>query len=257
MKRTSAELKRQARGILTHRYGVPMAVMVVSELIVTALLFPFSWNITEQSSVRELVIYYIANFVISLINVVLSIGRIYISLMMARGKKYSFRDLFYGFSHHPDKYILATLLLTLIMMIPMIPFVLALPYYFYSAGSVEALVLLIVAVLVMIVGEMYLSLRYALNLYLLLDYPDMRVTESFRESSERMKGNKGRLLYISLSFIGWELLGMLSFGIGLLWIMPYMVQTRTNFYLDVEEERKPVKTYTHEWRVGAEELENE
>ena len=48
-----------------------------------------------------------------------------------------------------------------------------------------------------------------------------------------MSGNKGRLFYIQLSFFGLALLAVLSCGIGLLWLMPYMLTTEVFFYLDV------------------------
>ena len=48
-----------------------------------------------------------------------------------------------------------------------------------------------------------------------------------------MKGHKGRLFYIVLSFLGMDILVLLSLGIGSLWIMPYQSQTYTLFYLDI------------------------
>ena len=48
-----------------------------------------------------------------------------------------------------------------------------------------------------------------------------------------MKGNRGRLLYIAFSFIGMALLGLLSFGIGFLWIYPYISQTIAVFYRNI------------------------
>ena len=50
-----------------------------------------------------------------------------------------------------------------------------------------------------------------------------------------MEGNKLRLLYLRLSFLGFYLLAVLSCGIGLLWLMPYMQQTMVSFYLDVQD----------------------
>ena len=51
-----------------------------------------------------------------------------------------------------------------------------------------------------------------------------------------MKGHKIRLLLLDLSFAGWCVLGVLSFGIGFFWIVPYYLQTMTNFYLDLIRE---------------------
>lgn len=238
MKRNSAELKRLAREILTHRYGTPMAAMVIAELITALLLLPFSSGLTVQSSAREWTIYYVAFVVVALLGAVLSAGNIYIALRMARKQEYRLKDLFYGFSQHPDKYILATILLALIGLIPMIPLVIVAICIGTSGGSVGLWVVFGVTVLLLLIGELYISMRYALVLYLILDFPETGVTEVFRISREWMSGNKGRLLYISFSFIGWELLAILSFGVGYLWIAPYIQQTLTCFYMDVQEEHQ-------------------
>ena len=50
-----------------------------------------------------------------------------------------------------------------------------------------------------------------------------------------MKGRKLRYFLLQLSFIGWWLLGILTLGLGFLWIIPYMLQTNTQFYLNLKE----------------------
>ena len=45
-----------------------------------------------------------------------------------------------------------------------------------------------------------------------------------------------RLVRDAKPIYGWLLLGALSFGIGYLWILPYMDQTFTNFYLSLRQE---------------------
>ena len=39
-----------------------------------------------------------------------------------------------------------------------------------------------------------------------------------------------KLFLLDLSFIGWYILGMLTFGVGLLFVEPYHFQARANFY---------------------------
>ena len=56
-----------------------------------------------------------------------------------------------------------------------------------------------------------------------------------------MKGNMGRLFYIEVSFIPLFLLGVLSLGIGLLWITPYLNATLANFFLDLMEQNRNVE----------------
>ena len=51
-----------------------------------------------------------------------------------------------------------------------------------------------------------------------------------------MHGNRLRLLYILLSFIGYGLLVLCSFGIASLWVVPYQTETLVIFYLDCTDE---------------------
>lgn len=236
MKRKSAELKRMARETLNKHYGVPMGAFVVAELIQAGLLLPFSWNVDLNAAglTRDMVIYYIASIAISLIAVVLSVGIMKIALLMVRKQEYKFSDLFYGFSHHPDKYILATLLLlaiAILWMVPMIVVIVAAELLVENVivgAIIETIISIATVVLIMIV-----IFRYMLVNFLLLDYPELKVKAAFKQSARLMKGNKWRYFYIMLSFIGWTILGALSLGIGMLWIGPYIVQTQTNFYMDV------------------------
>ena len=80
------------------------------------------------------------------------------------------------------------------------------------------------------------SISYSQVYYLLIDRTELSIRNAFRESRKIMKGNKVRSFYISLSFIGMSLLGVLSFGIGLLWVIPYINQTRTEFYRNIVTE---------------------
>ena len=54
------------------------------------------------------------------------------------------------------------------------------------------------------------------------------------ESVRLMRGNKLRYIYLSLSFTGVYVLTFLSFGIGYLWVLPYIYTTYILFYLDLK-----------------------
>jgi uncharacterized membrane protein len=49
-----------------------------------------------------------------------------------------------------------------------------------------------------------------------------------------MNGYKGKLFGLYVSFIGWFLLSMLTLGIGLFWVGPYMSLSVANFYEDIK-----------------------
>ncbi len=74
---------------------------------------------------------------------------------------------------------------------------------------------------------------YSQIYYLMLDFPDYSVRELFYRSRMIMRGHKGRLFYIIVSFIPWYLAGICTCFIGFLWIMPYVQAVKTEFYLDI------------------------
>ena len=49
-----------------------------------------------------------------------------------------------------------------------------------------------------------------------------------------MKGNKGSLFCLELSFIGWFIVGTLALGIGVLWAYAYMQMAVAEFYKDLK-----------------------
>lgn len=68
--------------------------------------------------------------------------------------------------------------------------------------------------------------------YIMAQNPDIGVMDAIGQSKELMRGHKGRLFWLSLTFIGWVLLSVLTFGIGFLWLNPYMEAAQAAFYLE-------------------------
>ena len=75
--------------------------------------------------------------------------------------------------------------------------------------------------------------RYAMAPYILAENPDIGVMEAIDLSKQMMMGNKLRLFFLGLSFFGWMLLGVVTGGIALLWVAPYIEAAYTAFYLDI------------------------
>jgi uncharacterized membrane protein len=74
---------------------------------------------------------------------------------------------------------------------------------------------------------------YSMAYYILRDNPGMNALDAITASKKMMAGHKWRLFCLNFSFIGWALLCALSFGIGFLWLQPYMAQSVANFYEDL------------------------
>lgn len=235
MKLKSKELKRMARETLNGRYSLPMAALVLSQVLTLLVMTPFRMTLGVNPSLSQVIINNLAMLIISLLSVIMSCGLIKIHLNMAREREMKLTDLFYFFTRRPDRLILSTLLLVLISLIAMIPFIVV-TIYAVNVNTKAGWILFVVVSALSLIGVSILALTFNFIFYLMVDYPGMGVIAAFRESNRMMKGNKGRLFYVMISFLGLSLLSLLSFGIGMLWVSPYMTQTTTKFYLDLKGE---------------------
>ncbi|MGI6748392.1 MAG: DUF975 family protein [Anaerovoracaceae bacterium] len=84
--------------------------------------------------------------------------------------------------------------------------------------------------LLFIIPGIIAALRYSMSFYILADNPDIGIMEAINRSKVMMRGNKWKFFCLNLSFIGWAFLCVFTFGIGLLWLMPYMENAFIAFY---------------------------
>lgn len=187
--KTSSELRAQAWGVLSGKWGMAVVATLVYGVISGVLSFiPFvSWIATLLVS---LPLAY--GFTIMLLNVV-------------RGSDVQLETMGEGFKDYGR--ILGTMLLSSV-------------YQFLW-------------MLLLIVPGIIKGYSYALTPYLLKDHPELKFNAAIEESMRLMSGNKMRLFLLDLSFIGWFLLGLITFGIAFLWITPYWNTARAAFYEDL------------------------
>lgn len=77
------------------------------------------------------------------------------------------------------------------------------------------------------------TFSYALTFYIKAVNPELSSKECITLSRKFMNGHKWDMFVLMLSFIGWALLALLTLGIGLLWLNPYMEVTHANVYVDI------------------------
>ena len=95
------------------------------------------------------------------------------------------------------------------------------------------LIVLLVIYFMWVIANIKVALTYSMCYYLLADHPDMTGGEALKASKEMMNGHKWRLLRLRLSFLGWVFLSFFTFGIGLLWVGPYMQAADAAFYREL------------------------
>lgn len=230
-KRSLSELKRLSRECLLNRYTIVIMAMLVSFFLPAVLMIPFSVEITGELN-AAVMIYLIAAVIIQILRQLLYVSVLRMHLLLALKQPVVFGDLLWSFKNRPDRFILATVLLYAVLFLPML-FAGAAVYFFIPDAMPARIVFLVAVIVVFIAAQLYLRYVFALVYPLYLEHPEMTVLDGFQASRRLMHGNKKRMFFLQLSFIGWELLGFCSAGVGFLWISPYMTQTKVNFYLDL------------------------
>lgn len=197
--KTSSELRAQAWGVLSGKWGMAVVATLVYGVISGVLSFiPFvSW---------------IATLLVSL---PLAYGFTVMLLNVVRGSDVKLDTMGEGFKDYGR--ILGTMLLSSV-------------YQFLW-------------ILLLIVPGIIKGYSYALTPYLLKDHPELKFNAAIEESMRLMSGNKMRLFLLDLSFIGWFLLGLITFGIAFLWITPYWNTARAAFYEDLMKALRDIGEY--------------
>ncbi len=83
---------------------------------------------------------------------------------------------------------------------------------------------------------------YAMTMYILQDpkYDYLSGSEAITKSRELMDGHKLEFFLLIMSFLGWLILSIFTFGLLLFYVLPYMAQTRAEFYLSLTTKNKAV-----------------
>ncbi len=85
--------------------------------------------------------------------------------------------------------------------------------------------------LLLIIPGIIKAYEYMLVPYLLGEDPTMDTNEALLKSKEMMDGHKWNTFVLHLSFIGWELLSLLTCGIlSIFYVNPYVYQTEAALY---------------------------
>ena len=134
-------------------------------------------------------------------------GMAHVFLSVARGRRsaYELRELTVGIDHVGDLLVLSLIKNIFQFLWALIPIVGIVKYY-----------------------------AYAMTYYIKYDHPEYDWRAAITESRRMMNGHKWELFCLQFSFIGWIIVGALCFGVGMLWVTPYMRVAEANFYDDLK-----------------------
>ena len=89
----------------------------------------------------------------------------------------------------------------------------------------------------LIIPAFIMGFAYAMTPFILMEHPEISAWEASRVSQKMMRGHKGRLFVLCLSFFGWYLLCFFTFGIAALWVIPYQETAFAAFYNDLKAQQ--------------------
>lgn len=238
------ELKNLAKDQLQGKYGSAILILFLYSLITgsSSLFISLLSNMTTATAYAVTgstnaviaigVIFEIVNLAAVIVLGILQAGVTLYYLNIACGQPYAIGDLFYGFKKDSGKVLALSAVMGLCNAVCLYPCQYCLSAYMNSRDTV----MLYAALISMAVGfcvYIPVSLGLSQTFFLMLDYPGCSAKEILALSFRVMNGNKKRLFYLQLTFIPMMLLCVLSFGIGFLWLNPYMQMTYTYFFLDI------------------------
>ena len=129
----------------------------------------------------------------------------YVYLKVVKEEKLEIKDAFYGFKFYKKAVVLYLKMFLIIM----------------------------VGFLLFIIPGIILLYKYQMAFYLLCENPNLSTKECLKQSSDITAGYKSDLFLMDLSFIGWDLLAILTFGILYIWLTPYKISSHAAAYLDL------------------------
>ena len=90
--------------------------------------------------------------------------------------------------------------------------------------------------LLLVIPGIIKAYSYSMTFYILRENPEMTAGDAITASQKMMDGHKMDLFLLSLSFIGWVILASITFGIGYLWLIPYIYTAYAAFYETLKKE---------------------
>ena len=224
----AAQLKAEAKAAM-NRAGKPLLVVA---LVYWGIDFAISSALQGTVPEDKILLVTLLELAISLLLSILTFGFRGLCLDASRGEpELPLSGLLAG-THLPLRVFGITLLEGLLALVYGIPYVLAM----VAAGlcvamlSVLGILVAIPVYLWSLWGIMKIAARYSMAPFILWDRPDMPAMDCLNLSRTMMEGHEGKYIWLELSFFGWILLGMVTWGIPMIWVNPYMQLTMAGFY---------------------------
>ena len=92
-----------------------------------------------------------------------------------------------------------------------------------------------ILIILLAIAVFFISIKLKFVFYIMNDETDLSAVNCIKKSWRITKGSFGKILLFELSFIGWRLLTLLTFGALNLYVLPYRNTAVANFYLSLTQ----------------------
>ncbi|MCR4893087.1 MAG: DUF975 family protein [Lachnospiraceae bacterium] len=241
MVKSVPELKANARHGLLGHYTIIVIALILTQFISSILSYPAALltGFIQMAPESALLVNRLIQIPVAVVSTIFTCGWIRMILKTMRGEKATYNDITYYLSHSPLKVIQIVLWIAVYMIPAYIPLAAGILTFYFQMGSPVGTAVLSLGIAASLIIAIYIGIQLALSFYLFIDNQNERALSYIKSSITLMKGNRARYLYLMVSFIGLFLLGLISFGIGMLWILPYQQATCALFYENIRAAKEP------------------
>ena len=194
-------LMGQAQDALKGKWGLAIGVFLVYIIIYCTVEFPMRSFMYGIFSIK----FGFAGFIIG---GPFTLGLAIFSLALSRKQDAHFAQLFEGFNQFGTAF---------------------LAYLLVCIYTVLWLLLLIVPGIIA-------AISYSQTFYIIAEDKNISPSEAIDKSKKMMDGYKMKYFYLCLRFLVLAILCIFTFGIGFLWLFPYINVTNARFYDDLKEQ---------------------
>lgn len=103
------------------------------------------------------------------------------------------------------------------------------------ASNVVVSILIFLWTLLFVIPGIIKGFSYSMVPYIMKDDDDISVLDAITLSRKIMDGNKWRLFKLYVTFIGWGIVILLTFGLAAFFVVPYVNVAMSCFYNDIKE----------------------
>lgn len=107
-------------------------------------------------------------------------------------------------------------------------------------------IFLILWTLLLVIPGIIKAYSYRMVPYILTENPNIGAEKAITLSRKMMDGNKFNTFVLDISFIGWYILGLLAFVVGIFFVYPYFYATEAQLYLVLRKNALEAQYCTYE-----------